>query len=224
MLLSKDALPRSVAKEFTDEAYPESFRWLQRYTEDGMFISDVLSTDRDGVQRALETGRAAFWHNWPGIIRNYREEKEDGELEELKLDLMPALQVVEGAKREVPGGVETRCAIYKRSDPARLDLAFEILDTMTSDKWVEYFVKPSREAVSSNVNVEASDDPLAKYGETCAPYNIIYEDWYWLPEITLLFQEGMQAIVAGAMTPEEAAQANQRALDDLFSEGYEFLT
>lgn len=211
--------------KFTDEAYLESFRWLERYAKDEMFISDVLSTDRDGAQRALETGRAAFWHNWPGIIRNYREAQEAGEQQELELDLMPALQVVDGAKREVPGGVGTCCAIYKRIDPVRLDLAFDFLDLMTSDKWVEHAVKIGNEAVASNVNVEASDDPLAiKYGETCAPLSIIYEDWYWPPEITRSFQEGEQAIVAGTMTPEQAAQANQDVLDELFEEGYEFLS
>jgi len=121
--------------------------------------------------------------------------------------------------------VGTCCAIYKRIDPVRLDLAFDFLDLMTSDKWVEHAVKIGNEAVASNVNVEASDDPLAiKYGETCAPLNIIYEDWYWPPEITRSFQEGEQAIVAGTMTPEQAAQANQDVLDELFEEGYEFLS
>ena len=210
--------------KFTEDSYIEALRLLERYSRDGMFMEGVLATDRDGAQRALEMGQTAMWHNWPGIIRGYREAQERGELQDLELSVMPTLQVVEGAKRELPGGVGAATGIYRNIDASRRDLAYDILDKMTSDKWVGHINRIGNAAVSSNVNVEPSDDPLAiKYAQDCAPLTIVYEDWLWPPEITRSFQENLQAIVAGTVTPEQAAQMNQNALDELYAEGYEFV-
>jgi ABC-type glycerol-3-phosphate transport system substrate-binding protein len=94
---------------------------------------------------------------------------------------------------------------------------------MTSDEWVKWANDLNKDPVSCNTNVQASDDPLSlKYAEECADHQFTYLDWSWPPEITRSFQENQQAIVAGTKKPDEAAQAIQEVLDDLYAEGYKF--
>jgi len=206
--------------KFTDPEYVEALAWLNRYARDEMFNEGVLSTDRDGALLALKQGRVAMYHNWMGIIRDYRENPYPA----LDLSVMSPLQVVEGTKRECPGGTGRALSIYRKIAPERLSLAYDIQDIMTTDKWVAYMNKLSNDSVSCNVNIQPSDDPLAlKYADECAPLQIVYEDWIWPPEITRSFQENQQAIVAGVKTPEEATQANQKVLEQLYADGYEFV-
>jgi ABC-type glycerol-3-phosphate transport system substrate-binding protein len=99
----------------------------------------------------------------------------------------------------------------------------EILDLMTSDQWVKWSNDTNKDPVSTNKNVEASDDVLAvKYATECADNQFTYLDWYWPPEITRAYQENQQAVVAGTKNPQEAADAIQKVLDDLYKDGYTF--
>lgn len=206
--------------KFNDPEYVEALELLNRYARDGMFPEAVLSTDRDGALLALKTGTAAMYHNWPGIIRDYRE----FEYPELDLDLMPPLEVVPGAKRECPGGTGRALCLYRNIAKERIGVAYDIINIMTTDQWVGKMNELSDDVVSCNKNVKPSDDPLAiKYANECAALQIVYEDWVWPPEITRSFQENEQAVVAGTKMPQEAADANQKVLEELFDEGYEFV-
>jgi ABC-type glycerol-3-phosphate transport system substrate-binding protein len=94
---------------------------------------------------------------------------------------------------------------------------------MTSDEWVAWSNDVNKDPVSTNANVQASDDPLSlKYAEECAPYQFTYLDWYWPPEITRSFQENQQAVVADSKTPDQAAESIQAVLDELIADGYVF--
>lgn len=205
--------------KFTDPEQVEALDILNRYARDGMFIDSVNSTDRDGAFLHLQTGKAAIWGDWPGRIKAYRE----GDFPELELSLMPPLQVVPGVQRQFPGGTGSATCIYSKIAPEREKVALSILDLMTSDKWIDFICKDNSDSVSCNKNVTPSDDPIAiKYANECAPLQVIYEDWIWPPEVTRAFQEHQQAIVAGTENPDEAAQAIQKVLEDLFDEGYVF--
>ena len=206
--------------KFTDPEYVEALAWLQKYTTDGMFQEGVLSQDRDGALLALKQGKVAMYNNWMGIVPDVRE----NDYPALELSVMPPLEIVEGAQRQLPGGTGRALSIYKGIAKERFALAYDIMDIMTSDKWVLSMNIESSDSVSCNVNITPSDDPLAlKYAAECAPLQIIYEDWIWPPEITRSFQEVEQAIVAGTITPDEGAAANQKELDALYDEGYEFV-
>jgi hypothetical protein len=123
----------------------------------------------------------------------------------------------------MPGGTGSADGIYANIAEERLPLAQSILDLMTSDEWVQWANTTFADPVSTNVNVNASDDPLSvKYAEECAPEQFTYLDWYWPPEITRAFQENQQAIVAGTKNATEAAESIQAVLDELYADGYTF--
>jgi hypothetical protein len=51
---------------------------------------------------------------------------------------------------------------------------------------------------------------------------VTYLDWFWPPEITRAFQEGLQAGLAGRIKAEEMAKSVQATFDRLVSNGYSF--
>lgn len=207
--------------KFTDAESVAALEILYRYAQDGMFIDGVNSLDTDGAGLNLTQSKAAFWYNHMGYVATYR----GGEFPELDLNLTPPLRSVDdpSIQRQLPGGTGSADGIYANIAEERLDLAFSILDLMTSDEWVKWQNTTFSQPVSTNKNVQASDDPLAlKYAEECSALQFTYLDWYWPPEITRAFQEGQQALVAGAKTPDEAADTIQKTLDELYADGYEF--
>jgi ABC-type glycerol-3-phosphate transport system substrate-binding protein len=145
--------------KFTDPEHVAALEILSKYTSDGMFIEGVNSLDNDSAWIALSQGKAAFWYHHSSVVGTYR----GGEFPELDLSLMPPLRSVEDTtiKRMLPGGTGWATGIYAKIAPERLDLARQILDLMTTDEWVKFVNELAKDPVSTNVNVQASDDPLA---------------------------------------------------------------
>jgi ABC-type glycerol-3-phosphate transport system substrate-binding protein len=205
--------------KFTDAEHVAALEILDRYARDGMFIESVNSMDRDATWINFSQGKGAFYYEHSSFIATYRED----DYPELDMSLELPLSSVEGVQRQLPGGTGSADGIYAKIAPERLDVALSVLDLVTTDEWVKWANEESADPVSCNKNVQASDDPLAlKYADECAEFQTTYLDWYWPPEITRAFQENQQAIVSGTKTPDEAAQAIQDVLDDLYAEGYTF--
>lgn len=208
--------------KFTDSESVAALEILYRYAQDGMFIEGVNSLETGGAWLNLSQGQAAFWYHHMGQIATYR----GGDFPDLDLSVVPPLLSVAdpGALRMLPGGTGSADGIYANIAAERIDVAHSILDFMTSDEWVRWANTTFSQPVSTNANVQASEDPIAlKYADECAPLQFTYLDWYWPPEITRAFQENQQALVAGTKNPDEAAESIQREMDGLFDEGYEFL-
>ncbi len=207
--------------KFTDPEHVAALEILANYANDGMFIEGVNSLDSDGAWLAFSQGKGAFWYEHSWRIGFFRQ----GDYPQLDLSLIPPLRSVEDANivRQLPGGTGDATGIYANIGPERADLAVSILDLMTSDEWVKWRNDRDGDPVSTNINVQASDDPLAiKYEQECAPNQFTYLDWFWPPEITRSFQENQQAIVTGDKNPQQAAEAIQKVMDQLFVDGYTF--
>ena len=209
--------------KFTDPDHVQALEILYRFGQDGMFVENVNSLDGDASWLQFTQGRAAFTYVHSSRIADYLA----GDFPELDLGLTTPLRAVEDAsvKRQLPGGTGSALAMYGEIDESRRETAMGIMDVMTSDPVVQSLNIQNGDAVSVNVNVTPSTEPLALlYAEQCSPNQITYLDWYWPPEITRSFQENQQALVAGDLNPEQAAEAIQATLDDLYLDGYEFVT
>ena len=209
--------------KFTDPDHVQALELLYRYGQDGMFVENVNSLDSDAAWLQFTQGQAAFTYVHSGRIGDYLE----GDFPELDLGLSTPLLAVDdtAVKRQLPGGTGNALARYGEIDDTRREVADGIMDIMTSDAVVQAGNILNGDAVSCNVNVTPSTEPLALlYGEQCSPNQITYLDWYWPPEITRAFQENQQALITGDLNPEQAAEAIQSTLDDLYLDGYEFTT
>lgn len=207
--------------KFTDPEHVAALEILYNFAQDGMFIDSVNSLEGDGAWLPFTQGKAAIYYMHSSRIAAYRE----GNFPELDMSLIRPVRAVpdESVVRQLPGGTGYATGIYAKIKPEREQIALKILDLMTSDEWVKWRNEQTKDPVSCNVNVQASDDPLAlKYAQECAPHQIVYLDWYWPPEVTRAFQENQQAIVAGTKNPDEAAASIQGVLDGLYKDGYQF--
>jgi raffinose/stachyose/melibiose transport system substrate-binding protein len=207
--------------KFTDADHVAALEALYRFAQDGMFIDSVNSLDGDAAWLPFTQGKAAFYYMHSSRIGAYRQNQAD--FPELDMSLITPVQITPNTIRQLPGGTGSATCIYANIASEREALAYSVLDLMTSDQWVKWSNETNKDPVSTNKQVEASNDPLAlKYAAECAPNQITYLDWNWPPEITRAFQENQQALVAGTMMPDAAAQAIQRVLDELYQDGYTF--
>ena len=209
--------------KFTDPDHVQALELLYRYGQDGMFVENVNSLDSDASWLQFTQGQAAFAFVHSSRIGDYIE----GDFPELDLGLTTPLLAVEDAtvRRQLPGGTGNALALYGEIGDERREIAMGIMDIMTSDPVVQAMNVLAGDAVSCNINVTPSTEPLALlYGEQCSPNQITYLDWFWPPEITRAFQENQQALISGDATPAQAAEAIQATLDDLYLDGYEFTT
>lgn len=208
--------------KFTDPEHVAALEILYRFAQDGLFIDGVNSLDSDAAWLQFTQGKAAFFYTHSSAIGTYRE----GDFPALDLSLMPPVRAVDDPNlaRQLPGGTGSALGRYAEAADERAELAASVMDLMTSDAQIKALNELNGDPVSVNANVVASEDPLALlYAEQCSPNQITYLDWYWPPEITRAFQENQQAIVTGDASPEDAADAIQSVLDDLYEDGYEFL-
>jgi raffinose/stachyose/melibiose transport system substrate-binding protein len=207
--------------KFTDPEQVAALELIYKYAQDGMFIQSVNNLDSDGAVVNFTQGKGAFFYTHSSFIGTYRK----GQYPKLDLDLVPPVLSVSNTnvKREMPGGTGSATCVYSKIAPERQQLAMNILDLMTSDKWSKWASDLNADAASCNKDVQASNDPLAvKYAKECAPIQNTYLDWYWPPEITRAFQENIQSLITGSQKPDTAAQKIQKVMDGLRQDGYTF--
>lgn len=207
--------------KFTDPEQVGALEILSQFAKDKLFIKSVNSLDSDAAWLQFTQGKAAFYYAHTSQIGVYRE----GKFPDLDMSLIPPVRAVDdpNVKRQLPGGTGNALGMYAKIKAEREEIAASIMDLMTSDKWVKWANDLNGDPVSCNVNVQASDDPLALlYAKDCSPNQITYLDWFWPPEITRAFQEQQQAIVGGSTKPKDAAKAIEDVMQQLREDGYKF--
>lgn len=207
--------------KFTDPEHVAALELIYRYAQDNMFIQGVNSLDSDGANVNFFQGKAAFYYNHSSFISTYR----NGNYKQVDLNLIPPLLSVSDStvKRQLPGGTGNALGIYSKIDSARKQLALDVIDLMTSDQWSKWQSTLNADPASCNKNVQASTDTLAiKYAQQCATNQVTYLDWYWPPEITLAYQQNIQGMISGTVTPDQAAKKIQAVMDNSRQDGYTF--
>lgn len=207
--------------KFTDPEHVAALEIIYNFVQDGMFLEGIGGMDTDAAVMAFAEGKAAYMY----FLTFFAQQLLQGDYPELDLSLISPVRFVSDAsiQRQSPGGTGLALGIYSGIAPERLEVAQRLIDLETSDKWIKWVNEMDGAPVSANKNVAASTEPLfVKYAEECAPGWFIWLDWYWPPEVTRAFQESIQGILVGDMTPDEAAQAGQKALEELYKDGYTF--
>ena len=140
---------------------------------------------------------------------------------ELDMMLMPKL-VGKPVESQYPGGPGTVLGIPSKIDPKRKDAALKLIDFLTTDESDAEAVKTNGGAVPVNADVPPTDIPVYTKEKTIIHQMVTYLDWYWPPEITRAFQEGLQAGLAGRIKAEDMAKNVQTTFDKLVAGGYSY--
>jgi raffinose/stachyose/melibiose transport system substrate-binding protein len=205
---------------FTDPEVVEALDLIFRFARDGMFAPNVLSADTDSALDTLLRGKAAFWMAYDGTIAAIRQANPSNM--DLNVQLMPRLVSNPAAKSQFPGSTGNPLCLYQKVSSGKKDAALALIDYLSSDSVDAYLVKDSQQSFPVNVHAEGSTDPAALQEKKLLDQLTTYLDWYWPPEITSAFQQGIQAGVAKQKTAQEVAQDIQATWQKVRSSGYKF--
>jgi raffinose/stachyose/melibiose transport system substrate-binding protein len=203
---------------FTDPEAVEALDLIFAFHRDGLFAKDVLSVDTDGSMANMQRSKAAFWlgGDYGGISQDHPEGVDP------RLEVLPRLVSDTAVTSQFPGGPGSPLCLYKDIPEANKDAALELIDYLSSDASASYLVKDGHGAFTTNANAEGSDDPVAKDAVKYIDQMTVYLDWYWPPEITAAFQQGIQAGVAGTKDADAVAADIQSTWEKVQQGGWKF--
>lgn len=209
-------------RKFTDAECIEAFQIIYNMGKDGLFVKGVNSTDDDGSIANMINGLGfmAISMDWKQVTKA----TEGLDTVELDFELMPQL-TEEYVQPIYPGGPGYALSIYSGISEENLDLAWKFIEYVTRDEIVTLSAQYDDWPANANINVPSpSTVPMVqKFSDDIADHMVVYLDWYWPPEITRAFQEGIQALVDNVKTPDQVGSDIQAVFDKLVSEGYEFV-
>lgn len=191
-----------------------------QFARDKMFTPGVFSLDFPNAQSEFVTGKAAFYLFHDSLAKPVMEANAPGM--DLDFMLMPKL-VGHPVTSQYPGSAcGVVLAIPAKIEPARRDLAMKLLDFLSSDHCDQQSVTLNGGAVPVNRQVPTPDVPVYRKEKEEISNVVTYLDWYYPPEITRGFQEGLQAGLAGRIKAEDLAKNLQATLERLYGSGYKF--
>ncbi|MBV9391230.1 MAG: extracellular solute-binding protein [Verrucomicrobia bacterium] len=205
---------------FTEPETIEALDLIFRFARDGMFAPDVLSADTDSSLNNFLRGKAAFWMCYDGTIAAVRQANPSNM--DLNVQLMPRLVNDTAVKSQFPGSTGNPLCLYQKVASDRKEASLALIDYLSSDAVNAYLVKDSQQSFPVNVHAEGSPDSAALQEKKLLGQLTTYLDWYWPPEITAAFQQGIQAGVAKLKTAQQAAQSIEATWKKVQASGYKF--
>ncbi len=205
--------------KFTDPDVVEALDLVFRFGKDELITRSVFSLDTPNAVAEFSSGRAAFFMQHDGLIQQILTAKPAA----VDLDVMLMPNLVGGdVKSQFPGGPAAVLAVPAKVEGDRKAATLALVAALTSDQANAEVIKLNNGTVPVNTAVKGSDVPQIAKLIKLSDGLVTYLDWNWPPEITRVFQEGMQAGVAGQTTGAAVAEKAQATLDRLVSEGYAF--
>lgn len=206
-------------RKFTDPESVAALDAIFKFAQDDLFVPGVLGIDRGGSDSNLYSGKAVFLLD-AGVLNRTRQANPPNF--ELDVYLLPWVVSDRSVKRQYPGGTGGALGIYRKIAPERETLAQGFIEYATRPKVTEAFVRANRGSVATVKDAKPSDDPLAPKEASLIENLKIYLDWFWPPEITRAFQEGIQAGVAKQKDARRVANDIQAVFDKLVTGGYKY--
>jgi raffinose/stachyose/melibiose transport system substrate-binding protein len=205
--------------KFTDPDVVQALDLVFQFGRDKMFSPGVFGLDFPNAQTEIQTGKACFYLFHDSIAKPLMAAASA----DFRLDymLMPNL-VGKEIISQYPGGPGTVVTIPAKIDPQRKAVALQLIDFLTSDQGDQEAVSLNGGAVPVNVNVPPDAIPVYIKEKTEISKMVTYLDWFYPPEITKGFQEGLQAGLLGRAKAETLAKSLQDTLDRLVGGGYKF--
>ncbi len=209
----------SGAGKFTDADVVEGLDKIFQFGRDKLLTKEIFSMDVPQSLAEFSAGRALFWMHHESVTAEIATQASPA----VKLDvsLMPKL-VDADVKSNYPGGPSAIVGVNSKADADRQAAAIAFIDWITSDEANAPIVKFNNGTVPVNKAVHAFGGPVVDKLVGLSDNLVTYLDWNWPPEITRVFQEGIQAGVAGQGTAQDVASAAQVQLEKLVAGGYSF--
>jgi len=203
-------------RPWTSQDVVDAFAAIGKFSEDGVLAPESADTDNEGMHAAFAQQKMAMFYGgtWElSKVRNIVKDFEVGVFE------FPLVTDDANVISQHGGGADGCLGIPSFIDPENLDLAVQFLEFVTRPEWANTLLTPTKPFFASVKGVESVDDVLTEdLVDNVFPNTIRFLDWIWAVEINDAVKDGIAAVVAGVMTPEQAAQGVQDAFETLVTE------
>ncbi|HEX9372976.1 MAG TPA: extracellular solute-binding protein [Roseiflexaceae bacterium] len=203
-------------RRFTNSEEIAAFDAIGRFAKDGILSPTSLDTDHAGMIAAFAQQKAAMFYGGTWEIANLRAAVKDFEIGVFEF---PRLTDDPQIVPQHGGGPDSALAIASFAPREDLDLAVQFLEFVTRRQWANKLLSVQSPFFASLRDVQPVSDPLtADLVAHFYPHTIRFLDWIWPVEVNDAVRDGIAAVVAGTMSPEQAAQGVQDAYDALVRE------
>jgi raffinose/stachyose/melibiose transport system substrate-binding protein len=212
--------------KWTDAKYVEAMRGLEALAKADLFQPGVNGTDTTGGESIFISEKAAMFYGGTWNTTNFVASGLDGKL---GITLYPLIK--EGNAYYQTGALGgTAIAGYSKAAEENKKMIAEFaafLSNSDNTRAKMLFQANGDEASISGLSIRKDvkfpETPImTKIKTDILPVTETFLDWYWPPEITVAFQDEIQAVIGLKRTPEQAMDNIQKVFDGLVTGGYTF--
>lgn len=202
--------------KFTDEADVKALELTRKWMDGGVLSQGIMDMDADALMSSFLRGETAAYFGASWDLPALRERVKDFELGIFKF---PQYEEI-GAPSLAFGGIENGLCVAKTSQ--HKELAKEFIKFVASGDNAKKVLTELTPVATSHLSYPGADEALAnQIREQYLPASK-FLDWIWPRELNDAIQRAIQAMMAGSVTPEQAAQQIQDAYDRLVDQGYKY--
>jgi raffinose/stachyose/melibiose transport system substrate-binding protein len=211
-----DSTLAGTGSKFTDPEFVEALRKMNELAEVGAFNEDYNSIDEVQMRSYFYNGDAAMMIGGSWIVPELINNAPDELKENLELTILPGFEGGNGDPNTMSGVSSTGIAISSDTTPDQKAAIEELIQFLTNEDAQKMYASYNIPVSSKTVSIDESEmDPVYNKMLTLIkeyPMVAVY-DSALSSELTDIINNGLQAVMMGAQTPEELAQEMQNALE-----------
>jgi len=202
--------------KYTDAAYVKALTRIKSLVDDAVFIKGVAGIDYDAAIQFFVQGKAAMFYMGEWAIPNLKSALPDTSI--IQTHWVPHDPGMKPQPAGGPGFCATVCKFSKQPAGAAAFLKYFAKDDSAYLGAVRRGSSTGNKAGDARATKEKKD-PL--WNSTLPYYQnvVVFYDWLWEPEITKEWQVQIQSMLAGTVSPAEAAEQVQLKFEELKKEG-----
>jgi raffinose/stachyose/melibiose transport system substrate-binding protein len=212
---------QSDTPKFSDPIYVQAITALQDLGKAGVFAKGFNGVSQDAAVAQFTQQKAAMFYGGTWDLASIIQQGPS-----LKLKALSFPTFVPGATSRPAGGAAIAAGVYGKVAASHKDLAQKLVTYMTSAEVDTQLVAggtgalslPTTNGVTSKTQSALQDQIVQDF----VPKTFTFLDWYWPSDVTTVFQNGIQAVVAGQQQPDQLAKAAEDALAQAKSGGWAF--
>lgn len=205
--------------KFSDQVYVDALAALGELGAGNVFANGYQALQQETANSLFAEGKAAMFFGGTWDVSSIVTMAPD-----LDLRVIPFPSFVPGVQPGAFGGTGVAAAVYSKAPEAQQAMGVELVQYLTGADATRIIAAGSTSAInlpSVKSVVPANSSPVADaIINDLLPNTVVFLDWYWPKEVTASFQTGIQAVVGGQQTPEQAAQAAQAAFEEAIAAGW----
>lgn len=203
-------------KQFTGEAETEAFAKIKAFFDNGILTSESLDTDGDGVRAAFSQGKTAMFYGGTWEYAPLLSAMGESNIE---VGVFEFPEVVAGVKPQHGGGPGDAFVIPSFAPKENVDMTMRFIEFITRPEIANEIIATYSPNVAVIKGVETVDTPIkTTLNDGIRPNTIAFLDWIWPAEVNDAFVQAIPAALSGQMSPAEATQTVQDALDRIIEE------